>query len=45
MPRRPVDALEDLVEIYEIIECLEKWGRRMLIFGFLSLALVLTFVA
>jgi|MDSV01.3.fsa_nt_gb hypothetical protein len=45
MPRRPVDALEDLVEIYQIFDYLEKWGRRMLIFGFISLAIVLTFLA
>ena len=33
MPRRPVDALEELEWIFEMMVKLERWGKRLLVAG------------
>ena len=45
MPRRPVDTLEELDEIFEIMVKLERWGKRLLVVGLISALVVLVILA
>ena len=45
MPRRPVDALEELDEIFEIMVKLERWGKRLLVAGLISAVIALVILA
>ena len=45
MPRRPVDALEELDEIFEVMVKLERWGKRLLVAGLISALVVLAILA
>ena len=45
MPRRPVDALEELEWIFEMMVKLERWGKRLLVAGLMSGVIALVILA
>ncbi len=45
MPRRPVDALEELEWIFEVMVKLERWGKRLLLAGLISAVIALLILA
>tara|TARA_B100001287_G_scaffold83304_1_gene69468 strand:+ start:6389 stop:6526 length:138 start_codon:yes stop_codon:yes gene_type:complete len=45
MPRRPVDALEELDEIFRMMVKLERWGKRLLLAGVISALVALVILA
>jgi len=45
MPRRPVDALEELEWIFHIMVKLERWGKRLLLAGLISAVIALLILA
>ena len=45
MPRRPVDALEELDGIFEVMFKLERWGKRLLVAGLISAVIALVILA
>ena len=45
MPRRPVDALEELEWIFEVMVKLERWGKTLLVVGVISAVIALVILA
>jgi len=45
MPRRPVDALEELEWIFNIMIKLERWGKILLVAGLIATMTALVILA
>ena len=45
MPKRPVDALEELEWIFHIMVKLERWGKILLVGGLISAIISLVILA